>query len=282
MQRMVAITYKVYLELIMLVLVASFAGVALASEAQQFPLFRHVDKSALAPAAKLPATLTLLVDEDFAPFSFKSADGKLAGVSVQLALAACAELKVQCQLQSMPYANLLNALQDKRGDVVIGGPAASPRFGSTRPYYFSYSQFFVRGGSNFGGVDTKSLAGRRLGFVKGTGQDAFLKKDFDRATLVPFTTEDALFEALRTGGLDLAFVDSLRGAFWLKGQTSRSCCVPYGGSFVDKASITHGLVMLTRLGDNALREALDSALDQLQEKGLTAKAFATYLPSSPF
>ena len=279
---MVAITPKMYLKIVLLSMVAFCCGAALASEAQQFPLFRHVDKAVPAPAAKLPATLILLVDEDFAPFSFKSADGKLSGVSVQLSIAACAELKLQCQLQAMPYANLLNALQDKRGDVVIGGPPASPQFGSTRPYYFSYSQFFVRGGSNFGGVDTKSLAGRRLGFVKGTSQDAFLKKNFERSTLIPFTTEASMFEALRTGGLDLAFADSLRGAFWIKGQLSRECCAPFGGTFADKTTITHGLVMLVRKSDDNLREAFDAALDRLQEKGTTAKAFATYLPSSPF
>ena len=76
--------------------------------------------------------------------------------------------------------------------------------------------------------------------------------------------------------------DSLRGAFWLKGQTSRGCCVPFGGTFMDKTTISHGLVMLTRSGEDALREALDAALDRVQEKGITAKAFATYLPSSPF
>ncbi len=282
MPRIIAIARKMYLIVISLALVVNCCSVAVASEAQQFPLFRHIDKAALAPVAKLPTMITLLVDEDFAPFSFKSADGKSAGLSVQIAAAACAELMLQCQLQTMPYANLLNALQDKRGDVVIGGPPASPQFGSTRPYFFSYAQFFVRGGSNFGGVDTKSLAGRRLGSVKGTAQDAFLKRNFDRSTLVPFTTEEGMFEALRTGGLDLAFADSLRGAFWLKSQNSRSCCAPFGGAFVDKATITHGLVMLTRRGDDALREALDAALDRLQEKGASAKAFATYLPSSPF
>ncbi|MEP6827300.1 MAG: transporter substrate-binding domain-containing protein [Aestuariivirga sp.] len=245
-------------------------------------MFRHIDKAALAPQAKLPAAIMLLVDEDFAPFSFKSTEGKLAGISVQLALEACAELKVQCQLQAMPYADLLNALQNKRGDLIIGGPPASATFASTRPYYYSYSQFFVRNGSNFDGVDVKSLAGRRLGFVKGSGQDAFLKKNFDRATLVPFTSEEAMFEALRTGGLDLAFADSLQGAFWLKSHNSRGCCAPFGGAFVDKTTFTHGLVMLTRSNDGALREALDGALDRLQEKGLSAKAFATYLPSSPF
>ncbi len=282
MQRKVAITYKVYLNIILLGSVVNGGIVVAASEAQQFPRFRHIDKAAHMPTAKLPAALTLLIDEDFAPFSFKSADGKPSGVSVQLALAACAELKMKCQLQALPYANLLDALQDKRGDVIVGGPPASPRFGSTRPYYFSYSQFFVRGGSNFGGVDFKSLAGRRLGFVKGTSQDAFLKKNFDRATLVPFTSEASMFDALRTGGLDLAFADSLRGAFWVKGQTSHSCCAPFGGTFADKTTITHGLVMLTRVSDEALREALDATLDRLQEKGITAETFATYLPSSPF
>ena len=266
----------------MQLLVVFGAGSALASEAVQFPRFRHVDKAALQNPAKLPATLTLLVDEDFAPFSFKSADGKLAGVSVQLALDACAELKLQCQMQAMPYANLLGALQAKQGDIIIGGPQASVGAAATRPYFYSYSQFFVRNGSNFSGVDVKSLAGRRLGFVKDTGQDAFLKKNYDRSTLVPFTGEEAMFEALRTGGLDLAFVDSLHGAFWLKSQSSRSCCAPFGGAFADKATITHGLVMLTRADETTLREALDNALDRLQEKGLSAKVFATYLPSSPF
>ena len=282
MQPLLATTYRMYLNILLLALVVGYANVTLASEALQFPLFRHFDKAAPTPQVKLPATLTLLVDEDFAPFSFKSADGKLAGASVQLALAACSELKVQCQLQSMPYASLQNALLDKHGDIIIGGPPASARFASTRPYYFSYAQFFVRNGSNFGGVDVKSLAGRRLGFVKGSGQEAFLKKNFDRATLVPFTAEEAMFETLRTGGLDLAFADSLHGAFWLKSQSSRGCCAPFGGAFVDKSTFTHGLVMLTRSSDAALREALDGALDRLQEKGLSAKAFATYLPSSPF
>ncbi len=265
-------------------LCVAFANASSASEAQQFPHFRHVDKTAPVTQATLPKSLNLLVDEDFAPFSFKTADGKLAGISVQLSLAACAELKVPCQMQAMPYAGLLAALQDKKGDVIIGGPSATAatRVTATRPYYYSYSQFFIRNGSNFGGVDVKGLAGRRIGFVKGSGQEAFLKRHYDRATLVSFTSEEATFEALRTGGLDLVFADTLRGAFWLKGASSRGCCAPFGGAFVDKSTFTHGLVMLLRNDDANLREALDQALDRLQEKEISAKAFAAYLPASPF
>ncbi|MDE2384151.1 MAG: transporter substrate-binding domain-containing protein [Alphaproteobacteria bacterium] len=252
----------------------------------QFPHFRHVDKAAIPPQAQLPQNLTLLADEDFAPFSFKGLDGRPVGISVQLGLAACVELKIQCTVKTVAYGALLQALEQKQGDVVLGGPQASDKAAgtiqSTRPYYYSYSQFVVRNGGNFSGVEAKALAGRRLGYVKATAQELFLKKYYDRATLIPFTTEEAMFEALRTGGLDLAFADSLHVAFWIKGNAARGCCAPYGAPFADKGGFTHALVMMTRKEDGPLRQALDLALDRLQEKGVTAKILSTYLPSSPF
>jgi polar amino acid transport system substrate-binding protein len=256
-----------------------------AAETALYPRFRHIDKLALPPQAALPATLTLLADEDFAPFSFKTADGKFSGISVQFAIAACAELKMQCQLRGLPFAGLDAALQQRQGDVIIGGPQPSKGITSaaaTRPYFFSYAAFFARNGADLPGTDSKSLAGRRIGFVQNTAQNTFLKKYYDRATLVPFPAEDAMFEALRTGSLDLAFADSLHGNFWLKGAASRNCCQQLGGAYADKATFTHGLVMLTRAQDEGLRDALDYALDRLQEKGQSAKIFSSFLPASPF
>lgn len=277
---------RLYLRPFILLLVVVGVPCAHSTDAAQFPRFRHVDKAALESETTLPKTLTLLADQDFAPFSFTTADNKLTGISVQLGLAACSELKVQCTVKPMGFAELVSALQQKQGDIILGGPQVSvtsqPTLQATRPYYFSYSQFAARSGANFAGVDAKSLAGRRLGFVQGTGQALFLKSYYDRASLIPFTTEEAMFESLRTGGLDLAFADSLRLAFWLRGDHARSCCVPFGAAFADKTSFTHGLVMITRPEDGNLRQAFDQALDRLQEKGTSAKVFASFLPSSPF
>ncbi|WP_196503837.1 transporter substrate-binding domain-containing protein [Aestuariivirga litoralis] len=270
----------------MLLWIVATPGVAAAAEALQFPLFRHIDRSAPAPQAVLPKTLVLLTDEDFAPFSFKAADGHLNGISVELAVAACAELKIQCQVKTLPFAGLLDALKGKQGNAVIAGPLANAQtmasFSATRPYYYSFSQFLVRNGTNLTGPDEKSLTGRRLGFIKGSQQELFLKTHYDRSNLVPFTATDALFEALRTGGLDVAFADSLQASFWLKGSDARECCAPLGQSFVDKSTFTHGMVMLTRTEDSELRDAFDHALDQLQDKGTTSKILSSYLPVSPF
>jgi polar amino acid transport system substrate-binding protein len=286
MQIMVATIQRLYFTVVLLALVAVPSKRAQATDVLQFPHFRHVDKALVETPTGLPQTLTLLTDEDFAPFSFKTADDKLAGISVQLGLAACEELKVKCVLKSKPYSALLGALFQKEGDLVLGGPQAGPKLLedvlATRPYYYSYSQFALRNGTSFPGVDSKSLAGRRLGFVKGSAQESFLRKYYDRSNLIPFSAEGTLFETLRTGGLDVVFADSLHIAFWLKGKEARGCCVPFGAAFVDKASFTHGLAILTRGNDIALRDAFDAALDRLQEKGITSKILATYLPSSPF
>jgi polar amino acid transport system substrate-binding protein len=286
MQIMVATIQRLYFTVVLLALVAMPSKLARATDALQFPHFRHVDKALVEMPTELPQTLTLLTDEDFAPFSFKTADDKLAGISVQLGLAACEELKVKCSVKSKPFSALLGALRQKEGDIVLGGPQASSKlleeFLATRPYYYSYSQFALRNGTNFPGVDSKSLAGRRLGFVKGSAQENFVRKYYDRSNLIPFAAEDTLFETLRTGGLDVVFADSSHIAFWMKGNAARGCCVPFGAAFADKASFTHGLSILTRGTDSALRDAFDTALDRLQEKGITSKILATYLPSSPF
>lgn len=274
-----------YYRLAILFMVATSTS-ALAVETIEFPRFRHIDKLQTKPEAALPGKIILLADEDFAPFSFKAIDGKPAGISIQLALAACAQLKINCEVKFLGFGSLTNALQQKQGDLVVGGPnAESPQaqaLNATRPYYLSFSRFVARNGVNFQNADSKSLAGRRIGAVKNSMQEQFLKKNFGRASLVGFETTASLFEALRTGGIELAFSDSTVAAFWLMGETARSCCVAFGGAFEDKATITRSLTMLVRGEDKSLQRAFDYALDILQENGTTAKVFKTYLPASPF
>ncbi len=252
----------------------------------EFPRFRHIDKMQARPEAGLPNKLTLLADDDFAPFSFKAIDAKPAGISLQLALEACTQLKITCEVKFLPYAALLQALRQKQGDIVVGGPkvenALAQGLVATKPYFLSLSRFLGRSGVNFPGVDSKSLAGRRLGVVRASGQEQFLQKNFSRSSLVAYETNTNLFEALRTGGIDLAFVDSTVAGFWLKGEDARGCCVGIGAAFVDKATITRSLAMFMRPEDKALQIGFDYTLDQMQENGTTAKVLQAYLPSSPY
>jgi polar amino acid transport system substrate-binding protein len=278
--------YRVYLYFSILLMVAGASHGFAQDTKQQFPKFRHVDVGAVAPTEAVTGEVKLLADVDFAPFSFKNAGGAMAGVSIEIAQASCAEMRLKCTITALPFAELLPALARGEGDAIITGvrtnAAVLQHASMTRPYFFSFGRFIIRIGTPFESPDVRSLAGRRVGFIKGSSHQAFLEKYYDRSALTPFETEASMFEALRAGGLDVAFTDSMRASFWMKGTASRACCAPLGAGFIDRSTFSRGLTFLVRQDRQSLREAFDFALDKLEDKQLTSKIFAHYFPDSPF
>lgn len=264
-------------------------AVALLSAAfaqDNIPQFRHVDAGAMVPVDTVNGEIKLLTDDDFAPFSFKNADGSVTGLAVEMAQASCAELRLKCVILAKPFSELLPALNSNEGDAIISGLRTTKEVMQqatmTRPYFFSRGQFIARLGTPFESPDIRTLAGRRLGFVKGTSHQAFLEKYYDRAALTPFDSEAALFENLRTGGLDVAFADSLHGQFWLKGSNARGCCATLGAGFIDRETFSRGLTFVMRRDHEVLRQNFDYALDRLQTNGTSTKIFAHYFPDFVF
>jgi polar amino acid transport system substrate-binding protein len=109
--------------------------------------------------------------------------------------------------------------------------------------------------------------------------EAFLKKYYERAALTPYENESLMLTALRSGGLDAAFMDSLRAAFWLRGADSRGCCVMLGQPITDRGGLSKGLAMMVDKTRPDVTAAFDRALDVLDEKSETARIVARYLPA---
>ncbi len=279
-------TRGMYYAAIIHVLIAFLFSFKVQADDREFSRFRHFDVGAIAPLEAFKGPVILLADQDFAPFSYRDATGKLVGLSVDMAFKACAEARITCTIKSVSFSELLPALLRGEGDVIVSGlrmtPAILQKVTMTRPYYFSSGRFITRVGMPFKAADIRSLAGRRIGFVKNTSHQAFLEKYYDRSALNSFAGEAEMFEALRTGKLDAAFSDSLHADFWIKGTSSRQCCVALGKSFIDRATFTRGLSFLVKQDRETLREYLDFVLDKMEQDGETAKIMARYLPASPF
>jgi polar amino acid transport system substrate-binding protein len=274
---------RVYFLSCLLLSVASCVNTGVAEDISGF---RHVDSGQIAPPETVTSEVRLLADPDFAPYSYKNASGELVGISVDMVMAACAAAKLKCKLAAVPFADLLPSLARGEGDAIISGMRMTPKLMAelslTRPFFVSTAQFISRLGSSFEVPDIKTLAGRRIGFVKGTSHQAFLEKYYGRSALTGFENEGDLFENLRTGGLDVAFADSLHAGFWMQGKTSRACCEALGGSFVHRASFSRGLAFVVKRAQPILRENLDYGLDQVQVSGEAIKIFKRYLPKASF
>jgi polar amino acid transport system substrate-binding protein len=231
-------------------------------------------------------SIRFLTDLDYPPFDYAGPDGNPTGFNVELARLICDEIKVACTIQARPFASLLEALNDNRGDAVIASiaPTAETRrlADFTDPYYRTPARFVARRDYPVGDVIPERLEGKKVGVVAGTAHEAYLKAMFTEAEVRSYPTAEASRAALRQKEVDLLFDDGIALAFWLNGTDSAGCCAFRGGPFLESRFFGEGVGIAVKRGNDLLRQTLNWALFQLWEKGTFTDLWLRYFPISPF
>ena len=231
-------------------------------------------------------TIRFLTDIDYPPFDYAGADGNPAGFNVDLARAICEEIKISCTIQARPFATLLDALNENRGDAVIASiaPTAETRRRAdfADPYYRTPARFVARVDSPVSDALPEWLEGMKIAVIAGTAHEAFLKAMFTEAEVRPYPDAEAARGALRRKDVDLLFGDGIALAFWLNGINSGGCCAFRSGPFLESRFFGEGVGIAVKRGNDLLRLALNWALFQLWEKGAYTDLWLHYFPISPF
>jgi polar amino acid transport system substrate-binding protein len=231
-------------------------------------------------------SIRFLTALDYPPFDYAGPDGNPAGFNVDLARMICDEIKVACTIQARPFASLLEALNDNRGDAVIASiaPTADTRrlADFTDPYYRTPARFVARRDDPIGDVIPERLEGKKVAVVAGTAHEAYLKAMFTEAEIRPYPTAEAARAALQRKDVDLLFDDGIALAFWLNGADSAGCCAFRGGPFMESRYFGEGVGIAVKRGNDLLRQTLNWALFQLWEKGSFTDLWLRYFPISPF
>jgi polar amino acid transport system substrate-binding protein len=231
-------------------------------------------------------SIRFLTDLDYPPFDYAGPDGNPTGFNVDLARLICDEIKVACTIQARPFAALLEALNDNRGDAAIASiaPTAETRrlADFTDPYYRTPARFAARRDYPIGDVVPERLEGKKVGVVAGTAHEAYLKAMFTEAEVRSYPTAEAARDALRQMEVDLLFDDGIALAFWLNGTDSGGCCAFRGGPFLESRFFGEGVGIAVKRGNDLLRQSLNWALFQLWEKGSFTDLWLRYFPISPF
>jgi polar amino acid transport system substrate-binding protein len=231
-------------------------------------------------------SLRIAVDVDFPPFSYKEKSGALNGFNVAIASAICEDLRLTCEFSARPWDDLMPALERGEVDAVIAGVKVTEQAVETADftgaYYRSLGRFAVRKQNPIVKADMRSLAGKRLGVVKGTAHEAWLTAYFPRSNIRPFASMQEGLEALRRGVVDAFFGDALQLMFWLTGNASQDCCRFVAGAYNDPDYFSHGMAIAVKRGNTELRDVLDYGLDRLQSSGNFAAIFRRYFPMSPY
>ena len=175
----------------------------------------------------------------------------------------------------------------KRGDAdaVIASLAINPRALSevdfSDRYFFSPARFVARRDQHKQVEMTPvGLEAKRIGVVKGTAHEAYLKAFFRDSLLQSFVQAELAQDALQAGKLDLVFGDGTHLAFWLNGSNSKGCCELRGGPFYDPAYFGDGVGVAIRKGDTELRRLVNTAIRKLRENGQYQEILKRHFPAA--
>ncbi|RLQ89332.1 amino acid ABC transporter [Notoacmeibacter ruber] len=224
--------------------------------------------------------LTVLDDP---PFSFLDKFGKLAGLHVDLVRAICEELNIaeRCQIQALPFEELISTLQEGNGDAIIAGlPATAENRRSlifTRPYLLPAARFLTSR-NELGATQPASFEGRRVGVLAGSTHETLLRRDMPDVDPAVYTREDWMLEDLKSNKIDAVFGDAARYSVWLAGPGADGCCAFASGPYLAPDLFGDGWMIAVSERDRALADALNAALRTISNDQRFEQIFFRYFP----
>jgi polar amino acid transport system substrate-binding protein len=227
--------------------------------------------------------IRFLTTVDFPPLNFIDQSNKLSGFHVDLAREICRELNVleRCQIEALPYKDLMTALEKDQGDVIAAGLRVTPdlreKASLSRPFMQLPARFVtVVGQTKL--TEPSALQPGEAGVVAGTAHEAILTIFFPGFKPKTYPKREDLLAALKKGEVKAAFGDGLQLAFWLESTEAAGCCRFLGGPYYSRAILGDGLTLVTRKDAPLIAQGMDAALLALSRSGRLNQIYLRYFP----
>ena len=228
--------------------------------------------------------IRFLTTVDFPPFNFIDQSGKLSGFHIDLAREICRELNLleRCQIEALPYKDLMAALEKGDGDVVAAGLRVTPDLRETASLSRPFMQLparFVTTVAQAKLTDPAKLQPGETGVVAGTAHEAMLTAFFPGLKPKTFPKREDMLAALRKGEVKAAFGDGLQMAFWVESKDAGDCCRLLGGPYYSRPILGDGLTLVTRKDAPLIAQGMDAALLALSRSGRLNQIYLRYFPN---
>jgi polar amino acid transport system substrate-binding protein len=212
------------------------------------------------------------------PFNDTDASGQVVGFDADIGNALCAKMKMECEIVTADFENLIPALNSNQFDFLISSLSITDErkqlVDFTDPYYINKLQFIAPESSDLSSAPG-SFMGKILGAQLGTLAASWLQDNAANvATVQTFQTQDELYVALSTRQIDGALADKYSGYEWLRTDAGKG--FELKGDPVEDGD---RVAIATRLND-PLRMRLNVALKDIIQDGTYKKINDKYFPFS--
>ena len=215
-------------------------------------------------APKSPNRLVVGMELAYPPFEMTDAQGRPAGVSVDLANALGQFLGREVQIQNIPYVALIPSLQTRKIDLIISSMTATPEraqaIAFSDPYLSTGLCLLAGRDSPVQSIADADAPGRTLVVKKGTTGHIYASDRIKRAQVLVLDSEDACVLEVIEGKADAFLYDQISTyENWSRNQAStRAVLQPF-----QRESWAVGL----RKDDDELRGQVNRFLQDFRRRG---------------
>ncbi len=211
------------------------------------------------------------VDPTYPPFESKTPQGQLTGFDIDLGNALCAQMQAKCIWVESQFDGMIPALKARKFDAILSDMGITEerlrQIDFTEPMYDTHVQLMARKGSGL--LPTaESLKGKTVGVEQGTIQERYARAKWQPygVNVVPYGDQAQVESDLVSGRLDAVFTDAAQAAIGFL-QHPQGNDFALAGPVVQDPLIGPGTAIGLRKGDTELKNALNSAFEELKKNG---------------
>jgi polar amino acid transport system substrate-binding protein len=213
---------------------------------------------------------------DAKPYTFTDASGTFTGFDVELFTDVAKRIGVdKVTFTGQDFSGLLSAVANGQFDVGVAAIGITDERKQTVDFSDGYLAGYltVMAHPDAGIKDEDDLAGKRLGVVQGTLQEAYAVKHFTKTDLVRFPDNNAAISAVNSGSVDAHFLDY---------EAAKEYAAQYGlVNAIDIPSFDAPAGFAVAKDHEAFLTALNGALADAMEDGTWKKLYQKWFPGSP-
>ena len=225
-----------------------------------------------------PGTISVGTVGDSKPYTFTDANGQFDGFDIELFRDVARRMgfdKDHVTFTGQDFSALLPSVANGRFDVAVAAIGIT----EARKKVVDFSDGHLAGyltvlSAQPGIKAPDDLAGKRLGVVQGTLQEAYARSHFTKADIVDFPDNNAGVSALNSGSIDAHFLDY---------EAAKQYGEQYKGLTlaINIPSFDAPAGFAVRKGNDAFRTALNKALHEAMQDGTWKTLYAKWFPGSP-
>jgi len=233
-------------------------------------------------------TLRVGTECTYAPFNFRTADGKLTGYDVDVARGVGESIGAKIEFVCQKWDGMIPALLANKFDLIVASMSITEKrlekIDFSAAYRISVGRFIGKKGANLnlfnedGTPNVANFKGIKVGLPRASTYDNWIQAKVPDANVLRYDGAETMYLDLENGRADVIMTNPMKGFLSFLSKDNGKGFEFVSPALAEKKYFGTGVGIGLRKGNDELRMKVDAALKTMIEDGSLEKYSLSYFP----